>query len=97
MGAAALHQPLLAIYLLDGRADRLGTIDHEQTLNACIDTALEETLQQIFDYASILTGAAYQSQQVLLARIIQPHCSHHMMPGHFDAVDVHAQNIVLMK
>jgi hypothetical protein len=26
---------------------------------------------------------------MLLARVVQPYRGHHVMPGHFDAVDVH--------
>src|SRR5450432_4140535 len=34
---------------------------------------------------------------MLLTRVIESHCSHHVMPSHFDAVDVHGQNVVLME
>jgi len=30
-----------------------------------------------------------RAQQMLLARVVQPYRGHHVMPGHFDAVDVH--------
>src|SRR3954471_18108535 len=34
---------------------------------------------------------------MLLTRVVQSHRSYHVMPGHFDAVDVHGQNVVLVE
>src|SRR6476660_6198534 len=88
---------MLAIHLRYGTAHRLGTVDHEQTWHTGIHPTLHQAVEQILHHRRVLAAAARQPQQVLLTTVVESHRRHHVMPRHFDAVDVHAHNVHIVE
>src|SRR5579875_2092318 len=65
---AALHFCAVAEDPFDGRAQRLGSIDHEQIAAFRAQPASHYIFQQVFHHGGVLRGALPQPQHVLLAR-----------------------------
>src|SRR2546426_6673524 len=94
MNAAALYQPLLPEYHLDGFAQRFGTIDYDEQLALTLQAARDQVLQETFDHSRILCGTVPKTQNVLFTLQIHANGCHQAIAPKELAVDHQDQQIL---
>src|SRR5437867_405603 len=94
MNAAALYQPLLPEYHLDGFAQRFGTIDDDEQLALTLQAARDQVLQETFDHSRILCGTMPKTQNVLFTLQIHANGCHQAIAAKELAVDHQDQQIL---